>query len=179
MSLLAGLAARRANTTEQAISRSSSQQLRQEQDAAYLRSLAADAKKAEEKKQVEELMRKEVEKQAAEAEEYQRKLRMRSEAIARLISKLNAIPTTANMLKLSVQLPDGTRIIRAFPSVSSVSLLYDWIFTEVGKDDPDVLMEHIQVRVSIPARYFPNEEGKSLSDAGIVNLMKLIAEVTN
>lgn len=164
---------------EQRVQHSSSQLLREEQDAAYERSLMADAQKEAERAEAEERARRE-----GEAEERaQARLQAAAAERARVLQQIQArIPPepveggAAESFKLSLQLPSGQRVQRRFRPADPVSVLYDWAFALLG-DDLALSPEDLAIRTMLPPQHFACCAQTSLEDAGIKTLMKLIVEL--
>ena len=120
----AQLAATRAQRADQQASRS----LRQEQDSAYERSLAQDRERAQRKRE-EEQAREQAEKAAREAaEKEQTRLQNKDQWRRWRAANLSPEPaSTSDVVRLSIRLADGDRVIRKFNGSAPLEDLYAFV----------------------------------------------------
>lgn len=129
----AQLAATRAQRAEQQAQRS----LRQEQDSAYERSLAQDRERARQRRE-EEQARVLAEKQALEAAEEEENRREQREAWKRWRkARLPQEPegTSKEIVRLSIRMPGGERLIRKFTDSAPLEHLYAFVECHDTADD--------------------------------------------
>lgn len=153
--------------------RSAAQRIRDEQDAAYRRSLEADAKKEAERKRAEKLQEEEQARERALAEQQDRRKRERQSLIARLQRDLPAECDASDAIRLSLQLLDGKRVIRKWAPANTVEQLYDWAFVLIGAEDLEITRDNFTIRPMLPPMPFARSD-RSLKEAGIQHQMKLI-----
>lgn len=155
---------------------SMTQQLRNEQDLAYQRSLEADSRKEMERAALERVRLDQEAQERARTVELERRKEERKNHINELLNRLAVNGTDAKDLKISIQLLDGRRVIRSFSQRDSMGVLYDFVFTEVGHDI-GISYEDITLRTILPPQYFQCNPNQTISEAGIGNKMKLIVEL--
>ncbi|ELT92191.1 hypothetical protein CAPTEDRAFT_228273 [Capitella teleta] len=126
-------------------------QLRQEQDEAFLESLRADQEKERKKREEEELKEKEEEEERnklLEEEREKEKLQRRKE---QLRDELPAEPTSddPNVIKILLKLPSGIRLERRFLKTHSLQHLHNYVLVhEAAPDD-------FQIVTNFPRRVLP------------------------
>lgn len=178
LELLEALEAHGEALSHRASSLSVSQRIREEQDAAYQLSLAADAKKEEERQRAEAAERERKEAELRSAQELANCKAQREDLLNSLRERLPEEGTDAEkVLRLSLQLPDGQREIRKFNPSDRLMDLYNWAFTLVGRELA-VGEGGFVIRTMLPPVLFEKSD-KTLVDAGIQNQMKLIVELKN
>lgn len=150
---------------QERISRSLTQRIRREQDAAYLESLRADQekdrKKNEEEERKQNALREEREREAAERE--------RKEAIKKakidLATEIPDEPESSNPNTMSVvfKLPSGERIERRFLKNHKLKDVYNFVFCHPSS--PDVF----QIATNFPKRVLETDSSpeKTLLEAGL------------
>lgn len=173
LELLDALAAHEQAVAERSSSQSASQRIREEQDVAYQRSLAADAKKEAERQRAEQERRQAENRRAQELADRQARRDERLRQLATLLPS-EAGEEDGSALRLSLQLLDGRRAIRRFGPEAGLDDLYNWAFTLVG-EDLNVAEDAFVIRTMLPPVIF-ERNGRSLAEAGIQNQMKLIVE---
>lgn len=173
LEMLDALAAHEQTVAQRSSSQSASQRIREEQDAAYQRSLAADAKKEAERQRAEQERRQAEDRRAQELADRQARRDERLRQLATLLPP-EAGEEDGSALRLSLQLLDGRRVIRRFGPEAGLTDLYNWAFTLVGKD-LSLAEEAFVIRTMLPPVIF-ERDGRSLAEAGIQNQMKLIVE---
>lgn len=165
--LLGRLAEHRVAAEERRTQLTPGERLRQEQDAAYERSLAADAKKAA-------LAAEAAKAQAETAALLERRQAEHGALIAEIQRAIPPEPDAGRgVLRLSFEVPDGRRIVRRFSAATPMSILYSWAFLQIASTALDVEIERVAIMTWLPRRVFPSAPLVTLEDAGIVNLMKL------
>jgi FAS-associated factor 2 len=175
--LLAAIVAHEDAAMERESEMTETQQLREEQDAAYLRSLEADRKKEKERVEAERVQREEEEQLQLEEERLNRKQQERNALLKRMKQSLPEECSGGECIKLSLQLFDGQRVIRTFNPSDPLSTLYDWAFTLVGHDF-EISLSDISIRTMLPPVHFENSK-IPLSESEIRSQMKLIVELRN
>lgn len=175
--ILTALAQHRDAMSERQQEMSTLQRLRAEQDLAYQRSLEADARKAQEKAQIEAEEREAALRERQEAERVQIARAKRISLLEAVEAQLNDEYGGADAIKLSIQLPDGQRHVRRFSPDDPIERLYNWAFTLVGEDNLEVGPDSFVIRTLLPPTAFERLPKRTLSEAGISTQMKLIIEL--
>jgi len=145
-------------------------QIREEQDRAFLESLAEDQEK--ERKKREEERRLQEEKEAAEREQQLivQKKQEREERIASLARSLPPEPLDkANATKLVIRLPNGTRLQRSFDIHNKVQVVYDYIISN------NIEIEDFVIATNYPRKVF-SDANITLQEAGLVPQASLFIE---
>lgn len=153
------------------------QSLRAEQDLAYQRSLEADARKAQERAQVEAEEREMALRERQETERMQAMRKKRISLLEELRTQLGDEYGGTDTIKLSIQLPDGQRHVRRFSPEDPIERLYNWAFTLVGEHNLEVEPDSFVIRTPLPPTAFERLPVRTLSEAGISTQMKLIIEL--
>ncbi|CAF0704875.1 unnamed protein product [Brachionus calyciflorus] len=113
--------------------RNQTQQIRQEQDQAFLESLRIDREKAKKKQDEEEAARKAEElerlKQEEENANQNRKLERKAELRRLFAETLEPDASNQHSIKLGFKFPSGTRLSRIFLKTDSVCELYKFVFS--------------------------------------------------
>lgn len=174
LELLDALTVHEQIVAQRSSSQSASQRIREEQDAAYQRSLAADAKKEAERQRAEQERRQAEDRRAQELADHQSRREERLRQLTALLPP-EAGEEDGNALRLSLQLLDGRRVIRRFGPDAGLADLYNWAFTLVG-EDLDLAEDAFVIRTMLPPVIFERDGEQSLTEAGIQNQMKLIVE---
>ncbi|XP_057298409.1 FAS-associated factor 2-like [Hydractinia symbiolongicarpus] len=161
----ASLVAARAERRERSIT----QELRSEQDAAYLESLARDKQKEEEKKRLLEEARKEEELLRQKENEKLQKIQdlaMRREKCRDHFALLEE-PTSSEdgALQIRIKLPNGRQLQRYFLKTNQLQLLYDFVLSH--DDAPAEFL----LNTNFPRKTFDirDHESKTLQDVGIAS----------
>lgn len=174
--LQAALTAHEAAQLESRAERTASQRIRDEQDAAYRRSLEVDAKKEQERRSAEALREEERAKEQALLDKLVQLEKERQSLLDEIQDSLPSECDSAEAIRLSLQLLDGTRVIRKWAPHCMVRQLYDWAFVLIGAQDLSVTQENFSIRTMFPPVTF-SRSSLSFQEAGIQNQMKLIIEL--
>ncbi|KAF0306335.1 FAS-associated factor 2-B [Amphibalanus amphitrite] len=138
--------------------RNLNQELRQQQDAAYQESLRADQEKERRRQQERERQ----EQEERERQEQERQRQLKKEEIARqkieLASEIPDEPALdqPDCVRISIKLPDGSRIERRFSTSHSLKVLYYVVFCH--PDSP----ERFEITQNYPRRVLPCRPGAEL-----------------
>ncbi|PJF18959.1 hypothetical protein PSACC_01236 [Paramicrosporidium saccamoebae] len=160
--LLAAIASHEDAAIERESEVTGAQQLREEQDAAYLRSLEADRKKEMERAEAERIQREEEKSLQLEEEKLNKKQQERNALLEKMKQALPEECIGGDCIKLSLQLFDGQRVIRNFNPSDPLSALYNWAFTLVGHN-LDISLSEITIRTMLPPVHFENSKVPLLS----------------
>ncbi|XP_037074684.1 FAS-associated factor 2-like [Pollicipes pollicipes] len=138
--------------------RNLNQEIRQQQDVAYEESLRAD----QEKERRRQLERDRLEREERERCEQERQRQLHKEEIARqkieLASEIPDEPALdrPDCVRISIKLPDGSRIERRFSTAHSLKVLYYVVFCH--PDSP----ERFEITQNYPRRVLPCRPGAEL-----------------
>ncbi len=154
------------------IFKSEDQLIREDQDAAYRRSLEADRKKLAEKKAKEEQQTIEQERLKRLEEERIERARTKEVKLAEIKASLPDEPssTSSSIVTVSVQLVGGPRATRKFSPSNKISAIYS--FTAVQFN---ILPEEFTLRIPLPLHTLDRQD-LTLEEADITSNIKLIAE---
>ncbi|XP_004363824.2 hypothetical protein CAOG_02985 [Capsaspora owczarzaki ATCC 30864] len=125
--------------------RAQSQLLRDEQDAAYQQSLAADQEKARRRQAEQERLRaqEEAEAQQARAEEEAIVARERAREDKKRVLAAEPAPNTPGTTRIVLQLPTGSRLERRFYVDDTLQLVHDFVDTQnTGLTNYNLVVRH-------------------------------------
>lgn len=113
--------------------RNQNQQIRQQQDEAFLESLKMDREKAKKKQEAEEALRRAEEleriKQEEELANQNKKLERKAELRRMFAETMEPDASNPEAIRLGFKLPSGTRVGRMFLKTNPISELYKFVFS--------------------------------------------------
>lgn len=173
---------------------SSDQQIREEQDIAYLKSLEADAAKKRERERREALEAEALNLKLEKERSLEEKKNNRIAIVSEIESRIPKVTDFQSGTKISVQLLNGNRYLREFSKDSVCSSIYDWAycvhFEDLSFDNFDFERNQFRLRLPLAAmdetmetrdctNSLPDSESITLLCAGIRGPTKLIVELSS
>lgn len=160
--------------------REAERRMRQEQDEAYQASLRADQEKARKAEQEALEQSKKAMVEANAETERRQKLEAKRQRKQLLKESLapeptaDSVPAGTALTKISIKLPNGTRVIRRFTGANRIQDLYD--FVDTFDLEPTIPLESDFVIINTYPRKEFRDKGMSFVDAGLVPDAAVVVE---
>ncbi|KAI8900289.1 hypothetical protein BC833DRAFT_582547 [Globomyces pollinis-pini] len=156
-------------------SREAARSIREQQDAAYLRSLEADREKAELARKEQALKEQEEELKRSQEFEIEKQRELKLQRKLDLAASIPDEPdaNTPNITKLNIRLPNGDRLIRIFDADTDIQNLYDFVESQ-DLEPIDLLSEFVIVN-TYPRRQY-DEKNVTFRQAGLFPNATVVVE---